>query len=188
MESKIIVIRRLGDLCSASYRQLLAREALRIGKLPKKYVIYFNSVRQADRCLQFKTDWPYFLFTSPLTDRQHVQDGSILVRSDGRLNSPEVVSEFEDVNRFSFRLAGTTGRWNPARDPPRFIQSGDQANIYCHSVGLGPYRHISSPPAEASSVMLDSYSARHLSVPVTRIAFESPDRELIRQYDNGQLS
>ncbi len=94
----------------------------------------------------------------------------------------------EDLHRFSFRLAGTTGRWNPLREPPRVIQSGDQVNIYCHSVGVGPYASASKPPAEASQVLYAKHDPRKFLVPVHRTAFESPDRDLIIQFDSGKLS
>ena len=92
----------------------------------------------------------------------------------------------EDVHRFSFRLAGSTGKWNPLREPPRVIQSGDQINLYCHSVGVGPYASISKPPAEASPVVYAKQS-KTLFVPVQGSAFDSDDRNLIQQYDNGKL-
>jgi hypothetical protein len=92
-----------------------------------------------------------------------------------------------DTNRFSFRLAGSTGKWNPSRKPPSVIKSGDQVNIYCHSVGVGPYGSISKPPAEASPVKIFDYQGKKLWVPVNRVAFGSPDRELIQQYDRGEL-
>lgn len=124
-------------------------------------------------------------------NRSRIPTGSIFVSLDGCLSPPEVVSQ--RANRFSFRLAGTTGRWNPTRDPPRFIQSGDQVNIYCHSVGLGPYRHVSSPLVEASpvgSLIRVSVAGKttRMFVPATQDAFISLDRDLIQQYDNSGLS
>jgi hypothetical protein len=112
----------------------------------------------------------------------------MFVSSDGSLKPPGVNPG--DLNRFSFRPAGTTGRWNPSRKPPRVIQSGEQVNIYCHSVGVGPYGSISKPPAEASPVMYTELSGDpgKLFVPVHPSAFESPDRDLIQKYDKGELS
>lgn len=112
----------------------------------------------------------------------------MFVSSDGSLKPPGVAPG--DLNRFSFRPAGTTGKWNPSRKPPRVIQSGEQVNIYCHSVGVGPYGSISKPPAEASPVMYTELSGDpgKLFVPVQPSAFESPDRDLIQKYDKGELS
>lgn len=111
---------------------------------------------------------------------------SIFVSSDGSLKPPGVAHE--DIYRFSFRLAGTTAKWNPVREPPPIIHSGDQVNLYCHSVGVGPYASTSKPPAEASPVLYASNDPRKLFVPVQRTAFESPDRDLIQQFDSGRLS
>lgn len=143
---------------------------------------------------QLRADWPYHLFTSPATNqfnaRQSDENGfySMFVSSNGSLKPPGVHPG--DLNRFSFRIAGTTGKWNPSRHPPRIIRSGDQVNIYCHSVGVGPYGSISSPPAEASPVMDTEVSGGpgKIFVPVKRTAFESPDRDLILQYDEGKLA
>ena len=112
----------------------------------------------------------------------------MFVSSDGSLKHPGVAPG--DLNQFSFRPAGTTGKWNPSRKPPRVIQSGEQVNIYCHSVGVGPYGSISKPPAEASPVMYTepSRDPGKLFVPVQPSAFESPDRDLIQKYDKGELS
>lgn len=74
------------------------------------------------------------------------------------------------------------------REPPPIIHSGDQVNLYCHSVGVGPYTSISKPPAEASPVLYASNDPRKLFVPVQRTAFENPDRDLIQQFDSGRLS
>ena len=112
----------------------------------------------------------------------------MFVSSDGSLKPPGVAPG--DLNRFSFRPAGTTGKWNPLRKPSRVIQSGEQVNIYCHSVGVGPYGSISKPPAEASPVIYSELSGDpgKLFVPVQPSAFESPDRDLIQKYDKGELS
>ena len=115
--------------------------------------------------------------------------GSIFVSSDGSLKPPGVPPG--DTNRFSFRLVGTTGKWNPSRKPPLVLKSGDSVNIYCHSVGVGPYGSIVKPPAEASPVMKYTRLPENpvkLFVPVERTAFEYPDRDMIQKYDKGTLS
>jgi hypothetical protein len=112
----------------------------------------------------------------------------MFVSSDGGLEPPEVPPG--DINRFSFRRAGATGKWNPSMNPLQILKSGDSVNLYCHSVGVGPYGSILKPPAEASPVKYTG-SRGHpetIFVPVQRTAFETPDRQLIQGYDNGTLS
>jgi hypothetical protein len=111
----------------------------------------------------------------------------MFVGSDGSLKPPGIAPG--DDNRFSIRMAGTAGKWNPSRNPPQVIHSGDQINLYCHSVGVGPYGSLSASPDEASPVIRTTTStgSTKLIVPVHPGSFENPDRNLIQQYDKGTL-
>ncbi len=48
----------------------------------------------------------------------------------------------------SLRPAGTTGLWYPGRVPPHEHKSGDDLNVYCHSLGLGSYANLNKPPTQ----------------------------------------
>ena len=104
-----------------------------------------------------------------------------------------------------------TGPWNPTRQPPFVIKSGDQVRLYCHSLGLGPFGNIHKPPHYACPALLPravpepplllgsdlkSYTATSLNSDsihfVTPTACSSPDvTNLIQAYDargTGEMS
>lgn len=107
------------------------------------------------------------------------------MNSNGQLK-PEGV-EPSDINRFSFRLAGAAGLWKKHdTQPPEILKSGDQVNIYCHSLGIGPYANIEKPP-EIASVVLYSAHERKFSVDFDDHVNTSEIRTIIQQYDYGIL-
>ena len=89
------------------------------------------------------------------------------------------------VCRFSFRKDGETGPWRPQRSGLD-IKSGEKVNLYCHSVGLGPFSDCESPPMEAAPVHVTPDGK--LFVPISSISKSSRTSELIRDYDLGTLS
>lgn len=91
-----------------------------------------------------------------------------------------------DISRFSIRLAGTSGPWNPTRQPPQMIKSGDQVNLYCHSMGLGPYANVSRPPTYASPALCD-LSNRSICFVTAYDSFSPMVRSLITAYDGRSI-
>lgn len=89
------------------------------------------------------------------------------------------------VCRFSFRRHGEEGAWKPQL-PGQVIKSGESVNLYCHSVGLGPFSDINSPPAEAAPVYVTSTGK--LLVPISSFTDPTRVRELIQDYELGKLS
>jgi hypothetical protein len=88
------------------------------------------------------------------------------------------------VCRFSFRRLGEKGAWKPQL-PGQVIKSGESVNLYCHSVGLGPYSDVNSPPAEASPVCVTPNGK--LLVPIPGFTKSAGVRKLIQDYDLGKL-
>jgi hypothetical protein len=94
-----------------------------------------------------------------------------------------------NINRFSFRLAGELGPWKKHdKQPLQELESGNQVNIYCHSLGVGPYANIENPPTLAVPIR---YSAeeRKLAVFVPEeYAKNKGVRSIVEQYDCGTLA
>lgn len=137
---------------------------------------------------QFLTDYPVFLVTGT-SYKRHPDKGDqipgLFVNSNGQLK-PEGV-EPSDINRFSFRLAGAAGRWKKYdTQPPEILKSGDQVNIYCHSLGIGPYANIEKPPKVASAVLYSPHE-RKFAVNFDDHVNTSEVRSVIQQYDYGTL-
>jgi len=110
----------------------------------------------------------------------------MFVNSLGQLK-PEGVAP-SDINRFSFRLAGSGGQWKKYDTQPlETLKSGDQVNIYCHSLGVGPYANIESPPRRATPIRY-SPSNRKIAVLLEDFVQSESTRTIIRNYDCGELS
>jgi hypothetical protein len=111
---------------------------------------------------QFPTDYPVFLVTGNSYERSSEKGGQIpglFVNSLGQLK-PESVAP-SDINRFSFRLAGSGGHWKKYDTQPlETLKSGDQVNVYCHSLGVGPYANIENPPRRATPIQYSSISRK----------------------------
>jgi hypothetical protein len=108
----------------------------------------------------------------------------------GKIKPEMVESKLKQVTRFSIRLAGQADRWRKYNEQPfETIQSGDKINLYCHSLGVGPYANIEDPPAFATPILY-SPSERRLVLPASRTTLLSNVnlRELLRQYDEGTLT
>ena len=86
-----------------------------------------------------------------------------------------------DAYRFSFRLAGTRGRWKPTQGSLPVIKSGDQVGLFCHSMGPGPFANVQRPPVIAVAA-----NVKHgvVAFPIREISFPS---HLIRAYDQHNL-
>jgi hypothetical protein len=91
---------------------------------------------------------------------------------------------------FSLRLSSTQGRWNPSRQPRLQIKSGDNAFLFSHSLGLGPFGSSQHPPDSAipavalsDKPLKSSSSIGFRGLPPYRPSVFQRQKELIRAYD-----
>jgi hypothetical protein len=98
--------------------------------------------------------------------------------------------------RFSFRLAGSSGPWLPKVDSPHVLSSGEEVNLYCHSLELGPYRDLKRPPTHASPAVFGLINSDtsiwenrldSLYFPVSECATYAV-KELAAGYDSGKMT
>ena len=93
--------------------------------------------------------------------------------------------------RFSLRKDGSETKWDPFKHSCKF-QNGDFVNIYCHSVGLGPYANLRSPPQIAIPVAWSKTDKSCLiQIPNLNMGFGAPypqRRILQAEYDTGTMS
>ncbi|OCT47236.1 hypothetical protein CLCR_02283 [Cladophialophora carrionii] len=138
------------------------------------------------------TDYPIYLLAGNEFQRNpklNNQIQGIFVDEGGKIKPEMVESKLRQVTRFSIRLAGQGGWWRKYNQQPfETIQSGDKVNIYCHSVGVGPYANIEHPPGIATPVLY-SPTERRLLLPASRRTLLNNGnlREILRQYDEGTL-
>ncbi|ETI25420.1 hypothetical protein G647_02193 [Cladophialophora carrionii CBS 160.54] len=138
------------------------------------------------------TDYPVYLLAGNEFHRNpklNNQIQGIFVDEGGKIKPEMVESKLRQVTRFSIRLAGQEGCWRKYNQQPfETIQSGDKVNLYCHSVGVGPYANIEHPP-EIATPVLYSPTERRLLLPASRrtLLNNGSLREILRQYDEGTL-
>lgn len=106
----------------------------------------------------------------------------------GRLKPQRPSIKAGTICRFSIRISGQSGPWQP-NSPIHAgqIKSGDTVNLYCHSVGLGPFANDSRPPACASPALI-APGSHELVFPLIEDSFSPGTRRLIESYDNNTLS
>jgi hypothetical protein len=133
---------------------------------------------------QLRADYTFHLSTKYDWQRDMTlnnQFTGVFVAIDGKIKNEEHSAA---VCRFSFRKHGKEGAWQPF--PGQAIESGENVNLYCHSVGLGPFSDINSPPAEAALVY--ATSTGKLFVPISSNSKSTRVLDLVRDYDLGTLS
>ena len=131
-----------------------------------------------------------FAGTSPSRDpSRNNQYQGIFVDRFGTLKPEHIEDNMKQVTRFSLRLAGQRGSWRGGPGQPfETIQSGDHVNIYCHSLGVGPYARDKYPPTHGVPVLY-SVDDQTLIVHPSSLGFrlDPNNRQIIRQYDEGTL-
>ena len=93
--------------------------------------------------------------------------------------------------RFSLRKDGTRTKWDPFKHSSKF-QNGDFVNIYCHSVGSGPYANLRNPPHIVIPVVWSKNDKScKIQIPSLDSGFGaaySQVRILQAEYDTGTMS
>jgi hypothetical protein len=96
-----------------------------------------------------------------------------------------VAASTQDPHVFSLRLAGAAGQWSPSRKI--LLKSGDKVDLYCHSIGLGPYLNPNMPPTCASPALVIKGNERALVFPALSRLDSGGNNDLIDAYNNRTL-
>jgi len=99
---------------------------------------------------------------------------------------PELIeNRVKQVTPFSMRFAGDESYWNSHCF--EMIHSGDAVELYCHSLGLGPYSSIAKPPTRALPVL---FEIQRLSMGTQFMRFfrDEVSGNLRQQHDEDRLS
>ena len=92
--------------------------------------------------------------------------------------------------RFSLRRARQSGAWDPRPLKPKEIKSGEQVQLFCHSLGLGPFANLDRPPSFASPAkkLHKGDSIRLVFAPSEEFLLAMLGRlDIISGYDYGSL-
>ena len=92
--------------------------------------------------------------------------------------------------RFSLRKLGQSDAWNPKPITPESIRSGDYVQLFCHSLGLGPFANVNRPPVTASPAHFRDPcdgDFRELAFHRQEDFLPASAQELLAAYDSGTL-